>query len=142
MDAASDVSSLSSILKLIEPSKLIPHEETHEDKVKEIIDSFETTGLWMQPIMVDSGSLVLMDGHHRRQAAIRMKLIVIPCLMLSYDLVSLEFWNNCQACEPETLISNAKSGKLLPPKTTRHIAQITFSMNPVKIASLFDSGSM
>lgn len=64
-----------------------------------------------------------MDGHHRFFAAKQLGLSAIPALLLSYEdpLVRLECWRPGETITAEQVREVARSGALLPYKTTRHI---------------------
>lgn len=104
----------------ISPARLLPHEETVDDNVVELGKSIAQEGVWTTLLYVDRDSLVVMDGHHRRAVALTMALTVVPCLMLSYDMVSVVSMREGHSAFPEDIIARARQGRLFPPKTTKH----------------------
>ncbi|MGH9547803.1 MAG: ParB N-terminal domain-containing protein [Terriglobales bacterium] len=108
------------LLRFISPSELFPHEEVDNDNVTNIICSIQSSRKWIWPIIVEEDSLVVIDGHHRRAAAVSMKLSAVPCLMLSYNIVAVRSMRQQYICAPNLIIANGKARNLYPPKTTKH----------------------
>jgi hypothetical protein len=123
-------------LRFVNPRELLPHEEVENDHVTDIIYSMQSTKKWICPIIVHTDSLVVMDGHHRRVAAIRMKLSAVPCLMLSYDIVAVHSMRGEYICTPDLIIANGRARKLYPPKTTKHEFPILPIIEPINIECL------
>lgn len=108
-------------IEFLDPRRLLPHEETVNCRVLELISNIASKGNWTTFLLVERHSLVIMDGHHRRAAAIALSLPLLPCLMLSYEFVSVETTRPEQHATPEEIISRGKRGELFPSKTTRHL---------------------
>ena len=103
-------------LKCVKISKLKPHEATIPDLVENIIDDLRRRGL-KYPIIVDSSTYVIIDGHHRVEAFKKLGLEKIPALLIDYrsDIVTVNRWfyifdyetTNCRPWSPivdETLV--------------------------------------
>jgi ParB-like chromosome segregation protein Spo0J len=54
----------------------------HEEQVKQIADSISEFG-FTNPILVDE-NLEILAGHGRREAAMQLKLIRVPCIILDH----------------------------------------------------------
>ena len=106
--------------KNISLSSLIPHEDIVEDRVCEIMRLFGSG--WFEPIIVESSHNIVLDGHHRIEAARRLGWDAILCNVVDYDSeVNLKFWNDNISCAKCDIIRRALRGTKFPPKTTRHI---------------------
>nr|PMJ04510.1 hypothetical protein BCU32_03125 [Vibrio lentus] len=101
---------------------LLPHERVDAKRVEEIAQDMLTSSLWKEPIFIDRYSNIIMDGHHRYNAAKSLGLNSIPCVKLDYDQdVELYDWKNGQRLDVNIILQSVVDGKLLPIKTTRHV---------------------
>lgn len=121
----------------LSPAQILPHEEIIYDRRDEVIGLILDRGAWTIPIAIDTQSLLIMDGHHRRAAAIKLKLARVPCLLLSYDNVSVDVMHPDQKTSVEDIIARGKKGDLFPAKTTRHNFSTLPSMRPIKLGELY-----
>jgi len=64
--------------------------------------------------------MIVMDGHHRRAFALQNGLVRVPCLLVTYSDVTLDRWRDDIVVSPDKVISRGLTGKLYPPKSTRH----------------------
>ncbi len=81
---------------------------------------------WTQPICVERETLAVLDGHHRLAAAIQLGLTRIPCRTYDYATVPLASWRPEIEPTRDEVLHRALTGRLYPPKTTRH----TFTRAP------------
>lgn len=77
-------------LALLPPDRLKPTEEFLPERLGEVAARVLADGGWKTPILVERRTLVVMDGHHRREFALRHGLMLVPCLLLDYADVALE----------------------------------------------------
>ncbi|WP_335945835.1 ParB N-terminal domain-containing protein [Pseudomonas sp. G166] len=108
-------------IMLLPPDALLPTEEFIEARVQQVAHEIASHGFWLQPILVERGSWVIMDGHHRREFARRTSLKVVPCLLLDYSQVELESRQAGIEVTAHEIIARGLEGRPYPPKTTRHI---------------------
>lgn len=111
---------LNKTLSFLVPSRLKPNEEIIPDRVVWLSNKIQTEQLWRAPIIVDSQSMSIMDGHHRYTVAMQLGLAKVPCLLFSYEEV--EFWSthpNIQLT-PHMVVEYANKGIRLSPKSTYH----------------------
>ena len=108
--------------QFINPKLLRPTEEHDSAAVSRLAAKIARDRLWRAPVLVHRGNLAILDGHHRRQAAIDMHLSVIPCLVCSYahDDIQLDTWRPDYHPTAGDVFRAASTGHLLPRKTTRH----------------------
>jgi len=97
-----------------------PNERHHAEHAATLADTIMREQLWRIPITLECNSLAVMDGHHRFEAARRLKLNYVPCLLLDYDQVEVIATRQGYVVTPEEIVRRARSGDLYPPKTTRH----------------------
>lgn len=108
-------------IRLLPPSDLKPHERTDSGRIRSVVDLLVRDQVWTRPICIEEQSLCVMDGHHRRLAAIHLGLAVVPVVAFTYDEVRLGSWRAGMGVEADELIDRAMKGALLPPKSTRHV---------------------
>ncbi len=103
------------------PVEQIRPNECHcPDHAVTLADTILREQLWRVPIALERTSLAVMDGHHRLEAARRLKLKYVPCLLLDYDRVKVDATHDGYTVNPREIIRRARAGELYPPKTTRH----------------------
>jgi len=97
-----------------------PNERHHAEHAAALADTIMREQLWRIPITLERNSMAVMDGHHRFEAARRLKLNHVPCLLLDYDQVEVSATRQGYVVTPEEIVRRARTGDLYPPKTTRH----------------------
>ncbi|MFW8637350.1 hypothetical protein [Cribrihabitans pelagius] len=106
---------------LISPTRLTPTEEVDFDRVAELQAKILRGGRWTVPVTVEKNALFVMDGHHRLAVARRLRLAVMPAVLLGYDAVQVESWRPGETVTPADIFAMARSGRKFPYKTTRHV---------------------
>ena len=119
-------------------AKLRPTEKVDLGHVREIAEAIQRDGVFRRPVLVEWSSFAILDGHHRFQAAVALGLGFIPAVLIDYGdpRLTLASWTERQF-RPEEVLQAAASGKLLPPKSTRHILTPPIEEMPVPLADLF-----
>jgi L-serine kinase (ADP) len=110
--------------KLTYTNELFPHEEVNETRVKEIIDSMTQNDLFTKPIIVDRMTKLIIDGHHRYNAAISIGLKRVPTFEVNYLQTRLKAFKedtNNHLISKNHIIKTAQSRKLLKTKATCHV---------------------
>lgn len=77
-------------IALFPVAALYPTEEHCEDRVREVMESISNSGYWTRLIAVEKQFRIIMDGHHRLEAARRLGFDFVPCAALTYSEVNLE----------------------------------------------------
>ncbi|EFP97967.1 ParB N-terminal domain-containing protein [Vibrio caribbeanicus] len=110
-------------LQMLALSELKPHEYTDDCRVKYVMDEISRSKLWKAPVVVDYSTKIIMDGHHRVQAANIIGLKSIPCYMTNYSDKNIKVccWKTGNKFDKSQIYLAASSGYLLPIKTTRHV---------------------
>ena len=98
----------------ISPLILKPHEDIVYDIVRENVEKIRKTGKII-PLIVDSNTLTILDGHHRHFASLILGLKEIPVVFVNYnneDIVveswSLRFENGIDEIFLNMLSGNTK----------------------------------
>ncbi|RAH07030.1 MAG: hypothetical protein CMA00_001080 [Methanobacteriota archaeon] len=112
-------------VELVPVEILRPHEQTVPKKVDELEKMTHRWKAYVLPLVVDRNSGVILDGHHRHQVALRLKLKCLPCVLVDYlgdDSVELDVWPNCgrNSVSKDEVIKAGLEGELFRPKTSRH----------------------
>ncbi|SFI14874.1 ParB-like nuclease domain-containing protein [Collimonas sp. OK307] len=100
-----------------------PNEQHYPEHALFLADTILRERLWRVPVALERHSLAVMDGHHRLEAARRLKLALVPCLLLDYAQVEVSATRQGYVGTPREIVRRARSGELYPPKTTRHSFQ-------------------
>jgi hypothetical protein len=107
-------------LALLRPEHLLPTEAFIEDRVQDVSREIAALGCWRYPLLIERDTHVIMDGHHRREFALRSALSWVPCLLLDYSGVILASRRPEIALSPADVIARGLRRDPYPPKTTHH----------------------
>lgn len=112
-------------VELVPLSRLRAHEQTLTYKVSEIEHLTRQWGLYKKPLLVDRYSGAILDGHHRFEVAKKLNLKCVPCVLIDYvndSSIGVDIWPYCgrNSITKQQVIKAALTGKLFPPKTSRH----------------------
>ena len=124
-DVSFPATSTGRLVSAVPIGRLVPHEEHDDRRALRLARHIGHMGVWTAPLVIERDSLVIMDGHHRLRAAQTLRLSMLPAVLLSYEDggVLLQAWRKGETWSPATVLSRARSGLLLPRKTTRHLFQ-------------------
>lgn len=84
--------------ELIEVKRLVPHEEIVEGRLKDLIDNIKRDQAIDMPLVVapipSSDKFLIVDGHHRWAALIKLNCRYAPCIIIDYfdNRVVLKTW--------------------------------------------------
>jgi hypothetical protein len=97
-------------LKLIPVSKLIPHEETVPHLSDRLTRRMMRDGVQRDPIVVDEGSMMVLDGMHRLEALRRMGAASAVCFLVDFmgDRVKLFRWFRLVENPEDELVSEMR----------------------------------
>ena len=123
-------------VELVDIKFLKAHEEVHQKKVIELFEMTLRWGGYTKPLLIDRETGTILDGHHRFEVAKKLKLKLIPAIVTNYfddDRIKVTTWPNSELehIEKKDVIDMALSGKLFPPKTSRH--SLSEYMPPIMI---------
>ena len=115
---------------------LKPHEEIKSRNRDKLLDMTKRWGGFTKPLLVDSETGSILDGHHRHSVAIEMKLKRVPVILIDYlsnDEITVDIWPGCgiDSITKNDVIAMSLSGNLYPAKTSKHT--IANHMPPIHI---------
>jgi L-serine kinase (ADP) len=124
--------------RIVPIGRLRGHEEHDPAKVDELVAELRRTGSFDDPIWVARGSWVILNGHHRVEAARRLGLKRVPAWVLDYqgEHVDLERWNPGPPIAKAEVLHRARHGRPFPPKTTRHRLRVQLPPRSVPLSEL------
>jgi L-serine kinase (ADP) len=84
-------------------------------------------GYFTHPICLDRQTMTLVDGHHRYRATQLLGFAYVPSALVAYwsDDIRVAAWRDGEQISRQDVFVAAKSGNLMPVKTSRH-----FFLNP------------
>ncbi|MDH3216650.1 MAG: ParB N-terminal domain-containing protein [Candidatus Krumholzibacteria bacterium] len=130
-------------LKLIDPQELHSHEAVDEAQVRRVAAMMKTSGYFHPPVLVDSATNVVLDGHHRVRASKVLGCNKIPCYCVDYlndDEIVLESWKPETNPTKRDVIDMGLTENVFPRKTTRHLYEIPACITPAPLSDLIDGG--
>ena len=104
--------------------------KTHEEiKSKKVVKLFEMTKKWgaqRKPVVIDSSTGVILDGHHRHEVAVQLNLGKIAVMKVDYlddEKIKVESRNQNLplVISKSEVIKMGLSEQNYPAKTTKHI---------------------
>ncbi len=109
-------------ITLIETARLKPTEQVEAARVDALMRELAGDGCQRLPILVERESFAILDGHHRYRAAQALGLARIAAVVIAYEdpRLTLASWT-AQTFSHDDVLTAARSGALLPQKSTRHI---------------------
>lgn len=124
---------------LVPISDLREHEEVRPERVAVVERRLVEDGVVRQPVVVDEGTMVVLDGHHRFNALRRLGATRVPAYLVDYrdGAITVESWDPARA--PPTkdeVVARARAGKPFPPKSTKHPTLYGFAERPVPLSEL------
>ena len=124
---------------LVPIESLRPHEKVMEEHVRELMNDIMRDGKLIYPIIVDRETMIILDGHHRVEALRRLGARYVPAILVNYrdNGIKVRSWKRNQVVSKEDVIKAGIEGKLLPPKTSRHITPFEIPEVNVPLHVLF-----
>ena len=116
-------------IKKIRLEDLVPHEQFRKKHKAELHVQIKKDKVLMRPIVVHdigrhrAGKYMIIDGHHRTQVLKKMGLTYVPAHVLNYfqSHIVVRSWKGNRVWDKEKIIRSALKGKLLKPKSTKHV---------------------
>ena len=111
---------------LVKLDCLKEHEECDPIYLEELLEKIVKDGELKRPIIVDSRTMIILDGHHRYLCIKKLGKRFIPAYLIDYSIPEIEVysWNNNEVMTKEKVINAGLSGKKMPPKSTKHMIRI------------------
>ena len=114
----------SRVVILAELEALKEHEEIIENNLNIRIKKIKKRGFY-KPIIADNQTNVILDGHHKWNAAKEFGLSKVPTIFVDYfndSGVQVDVWPECgkDSITKEEVIEMGLSKNVFPPKTSKH----------------------
>lgn len=112
-------------VQLVPVSWLKPHEEIKQRNRDKLLEMTKRWKGYTKPLLVDSVTGSILDGHHRYSIAIILGLKRVPAIVLDYlndDNITVSVWPGCdfENLSKEQVIEMSLSDNLFPAKTSKH----------------------
>lgn len=108
---------------LVSPRELIAHEKVKIRHALYLVFKMILSGSFKVPLVIDSKTKTILDGHHRCYAAHRLGLRNVPCYAVDYlgdRSIRVQGRRPDIFVDKTRVIKMALSEKVFPHKTTRH----------------------
>jgi hypothetical protein len=116
------------------------HEEVDPGHVGFLEQSIRRDGVLYEPIWVArlDGFDVILNGHHRFHALVRLGARKIPAFVFDYgdSVIKLDRWGEGPPVTKEEVVRRARLGTPFPPKTTRHTVLVDLPKRPTRLEEL------
>ena len=113
------------MIVFLDPERLKSHERIDKVRLEELITDLKRKKVLRKPVVVDRKTLLILDGHHRRAAFVKLGIKKLPCFLVDYlsETVKVNFRRQDikNKLIKEVILRKAKAGDLFPDKTTKHI---------------------
>lgn len=125
---------------LIQAEGLLEHEEVDRARLRALQSEIERDGELREPVIVDGGSLVILDGHHRVCALRSLGCQLVPAYLVDYRDPRIAVTPR----RPDLIVTKedvVRAGRLrqpYPPKTSRHEFDFPPAARPVPLSALVD----
>jgi len=105
---------------------LYPHEKIYPSRLKELSKKILDEGFLRKPIVVDRKTRVILDGHHRYRILQWLGVETIPVMLVEYSSSNVSVFPRRVGYKvsKQLVVEMALSGRLMPPKTTKHVLEI------------------
>jgi len=115
---------------------LKPHEEIKTRNRDKLLEMTKRWGGFTKPLLVDSETGAILDGHHRHSVAMSLELKRVPVILINYlqdEEITVDIWPECglDSISKEDVIAMSLSEGLYPAKTSKHT--IASHMPPIHI---------
>ena len=112
-------------VELVDLSLLRPHEETYNWRVEEMFTKIQSNGFFHKPLLVDSVTKTILDGHHRYEASLRLGLNRVPAILIDYEndhRIEVGAWPPAplNSVTKELVIETSMQNRLMKPKSSKH----------------------
>ncbi|MFH1056497.1 MAG: ParB N-terminal domain-containing protein [Candidatus Micrarchaeota archaeon] len=112
---------MTGMIVLCELSLLKEHEQIVQERLEGLVGKIRRAGAFNSAIVADEVSFVILDGHHRFNAAKKLNLRFVPVNLVDYssERITVRPRRNFPVSK-ELVVQAGLSGRKFPPKTTKH----------------------
>lgn len=124
-------------VQLVDIEWLKSHEEIVSwERVSGLKKATISWDAYTEPLLVDIKTGAILDGHHRYNVGVQLRLKQLPAVLVDYlgdDTITVDVWPGCGRSNltKEEVIAMSLSPNVFPPKTSRH--RFTESLPPISI---------
>ncbi|OWZ22945.1 hypothetical protein PHMEG_0002274 [Phytophthora megakarya] len=124
-------------VQLVDVQWLKPHEQIVSwERVNGLRKATLSWDAYTEPLLVDIKTGAILDGHHRYNVALQLRLKQVPAVLVDYlgdNTIHVDVWPGCGRSHltKEEIIAMSLSPDVFPPKTSRH--RFTESLPPISI---------
>ncbi|KAG7379622.1 hypothetical protein PHYPSEUDO_008349 [Phytophthora pseudosyringae] len=124
-------------VQLVDVNWLKPHEQIVSwERVNGLRKATLSWDAYTEPLLVDIKTGAILDGHHRYNVALQLRLKQVPAVLVDYlgdNSIHVDVWPGCGRSHltKEEVIAMSLSPDVFPPKTSRH--RFTESLPPISI---------
>jgi len=127
-------------VKFCKLDELMPHEEICLAHARALKKQIAAAKSFTKPVVIDAADKILLDGHHRfwclKEA---FQTFLIPVIEVDYDdasLLSIDSWRTDMHIDRSVVRHAARSGQLLPKKSSKHKLQHPIGSIDIPLTSL------
>lgn len=106
--------------EFVDIEKISPIEDFIDKRKDLIVDKIKNDGYWIKPIIVDKTDYLIMDGHHRFEAAKELGFHKVPVIKMDYDLIPIWSLKESEIVTKNLVRERALKGDIYPNKTVKH----------------------
>ncbi len=116
-------------VELVPIKKLKQHEQIDKIYCNKLSKDIQING-YVEPIVVDQKTLIILDGHHRYAILKAMAFSTIPVHFVDYQSkgVQVSSWRENENVTKGEVVVMGMSKNLFPPKTSKHLFKRTGSI--------------
>ncbi|KAI9989918.1 hypothetical protein PInf_020213 [Phytophthora infestans] len=124
-------------VQLVDIKWLKPHEQIVSwERVNGLRKATLSWDAYTEPLLVDIKTGAILDGHHRYNVALQLRLKQVPAVLVDYlgdKTIHVDVWPGCGRSHltKAEVIAMSLSPDVFPPKTSRH--RFTESLPPISI---------
>lgn len=114
------------MLRILDIKRLKEHEKISPRRFLAVKNKIISDGYFVEPIVADKKTYVVLDGHHRLNVLKLSGFKKIPVLLVDYFSKEVEVLGRRKRIkiDKRLVIEKGLSGELFPYKTTKHILKI------------------
>ncbi len=118
---------------LVELERLLQHEEVDPEHLRRLTEQIAADGVLKYAIAVDRRTNVILDGVHRYNALKTLGCRRVPVVYVDYESPDIEVltWREGYSLTKREVVEAALTGRLLPPKTSRHMVRRSDSLEHI-----------
>jgi len=125
-------------ISIIQNSVLKQHERVDPKHLQKVYLGIKKSGFVRDPIIVGENTNIILDGHHRYKALVKLGLTKAPVYFINYKdkSIRVKSWREGEKVTKHNVIIAGLTGQLMPSKTSRHIIPALPTNSNILLTSL------